>query len=95
MKVWIKDSKPVFFPIAGAVPAGDAVEVVNDHNTDTHEAGPVIGVSVANGIVTVRRQVKVKDVKKVKREQLAKDADRADTVPKLQKLAKELIALLP
>lgn len=92
MKVWIKDGRPVFFPIAGAVPAGDAVETVDAHDAATHEPGPVIGVTVENGVVKVRRQAKAKDKKKLAREKLFKDVKDADTVPKLRKLVEDLIA---
>ena len=94
MKAWIKDGKPVFFPIKGAVPAGDAVETVDAYDATTHEPGPVLGVSIVDGTVTVRRQAKPKDGKKLAREKLAKDVKTADTIPKLQKLVEDLITLI-
>lgn len=71
-----------------------AVETVDEHDPATHEAGPVIGIDVVGGVVTVRRQAKIKDVKKLALEKLRKDAKTADTVPKLQKVVEDLIALL-
>jgi hypothetical protein len=94
MKTWIKDGKPVFLPIAGAVPAGDAVEVVDEHNPDTHEPGAVLGISVVNGVVTVRRQAKFKDGKRVKKDQLVKDAAKANNVADLKAIVRELVELL-